>query len=107
MDHAGLPTERKDRTNDERRKAVQMASQLHDDLAQRGLPAENGACEFGSVKDAAAAIAVSVSFLNKARMGGRGPPYLKFGRMIRYDLAAVRAWARSCERRSTSQQASE
>ena len=78
-----------------------MSSQPHEIPAQRALPTEN---EFVDVRGAAEALNVSISFLNKARMGKHGPPYLKFGaRMVRYRLADVREWGRQQSRTSTSE----
>jgi hypothetical protein len=59
--------------------------------------------EFGSAADAARLLNVSKNFLDRMRMDGRGPPFLKFGRMIRYEIAALRAWAKAQERLSTAQ----
>jgi hypothetical protein len=84
-----------------------MAIHLHDDLAQRGLATDDGGCEFGDVSAAAKVLGVSPSFLNKARMTGNGPPYLKLGGRVRYHLPSVVAWALAQTRRSTSQQAAE
>jgi len=45
-------------------------------------------------------LSVSRSFLAKARMNGTlpghtpGPPYIKLGRSIRYDLSDLDAWVR-------------
>ena len=49
-------------------------------------------------KDTAAFLKCSVSWLAKARMRGDGPPYIKFGRPIRYSKAALLAWLRSHQR---------
>lgn len=45
---------------------------------------------------------LSVSTLNKLRLTGGGPPYLKLGRRVAYDLADLDAWLGSKRRRSTS-----
>jgi hypothetical protein len=101
-----------------------MAPQLKDDLARRGLPPvverrervvgpesttapiDADATEYGDVKAAAKVLGVSTSFLNKARMSGRGPIFYKFGeRMVRYHLPTLPAWAAAQARRSTSDQA--
>ena len=48
--------------------------------------------------EAARYLSVSRPFLRKSRMEGRrknhaeGPPYVKFGRSIRYSLADLQAW---------------
>jgi predicted DNA-binding transcriptional regulator AlpA len=49
-------------------------------------------------KDAAAFLKLSLSWLAKARMSGDGPPYIKFGKSIRYSKAALLAWLRSHQR---------
>lgn len=41
---------------------------------------------------------VSLSWLGKARMRGDGPPYIKFGKSIRYGEAALLAWLKSHQR---------
>ena len=45
---------------------------------------------------------VSLSWLAKARMRGDGPPYLQFGRSVRYSEAALILWMKSRQRLSTS-----
>ncbi|QIA23107.1 helix-turn-helix domain-containing protein [Mesorhizobium sp. AA22] len=45
-----------------------------------------------STKDAAARIGKSPSWLNKSRMTGDGPVYLKLGGSVRYALADLEAW---------------
>jgi hypothetical protein len=46
---------------------------------------------------------VSQSWLAKARMRGDGPPYMLFGRSIRYSEAGATRWMKSCVRQSTSE----
>jgi hypothetical protein len=106
------------------RRTDNVAPQLKDDLARRGLPPaverrerilgpesaaapiHAGGSEYGDVKAAANVLGVSTSFLNKARMSGLGPPFYKFGeRMVRYHLPTLPAWAAAQARRSTSDQA--
>jgi excisionase family DNA binding protein len=53
-------------------------------------------------KEAAELLRVSLSWLAKARMRGEGPPYIKFGRSVRYSAAVVQAWMKSRLRFSTS-----
>lgn len=43
-------------------------------------------------RDAAKRIGVSEGFLNKLRMTGEGPAFLKLGRKVLYEVAAVDAW---------------
>ena len=52
---------------------------------------------------AAEFLGVSVSTLNKLRVSGGGPPYLKLGRRVVYDPADLEAWSASRRRTSTSQ----
>jgi len=55
-------------------------------------------------KEAAELLSCSTSFLAKGRMRGDGPPFIKIGRAIRYDEAALRQWMKSRQRLSTSEQ---
>jgi hypothetical protein len=75
-----------------------MAPQLATDLARGGLLASR----YVDVRAAAGILNVSPSFLNKSRLDGSGPPYLKLGAAVRYDIAALEAWAASRMRKSTS-----
>jgi hypothetical protein len=45
---------------------------------------------------------VEVKTLQAWRTRGDGPPFLKIGRLVKYDLESVRAWVKSRERTSTS-----
>ncbi|WP_197716851.1 helix-turn-helix domain-containing protein [Mesorhizobium sp. DCY119] len=47
---------------------------------------------FFSTKDAAAKIGKSASWLNKTRMSGTGPVYMKLGGSVRYALPDLEAW---------------
>jgi hypothetical protein len=58
--------------------------------------------QFVDAKGAAKILNISASFLNKARMTGDGPPYVKFGFHVRYSVPAILAWAESRTRSSTS-----
>lgn len=51
-----------------------------------------------STKDAAAKIGKSESWLNKSRMTGVGPVYLKVGGSVRYALPDLDAWLTGCRR---------
>jgi predicted DNA-binding transcriptional regulator AlpA len=59
--------------------------------------------EFVDVAEVAKRLDISVSFLNKARLYGDGPPYVKIGRNVRYDWPETLEWARSKTRSSTSE----
>jgi hypothetical protein len=74
-----------------------MAPQLKADLALRV-----GAGEFVDVSGAAGILDVSVSFLNKKRLTAGGPPYAKFGKSVRYNVAGLLDWAAAQGRMSTS-----
>ena len=55
-----------------------------------------------SVDGAADYLGVSVSFLNKARLTGNGPVFLKLGSRVAYERADLDSWLRSRRRQSTS-----
>jgi hypothetical protein len=54
-------------------------------------------------KETAKFLRVSESWLAKARMRGDGPPYMMFGRSIRYGGGGLVRWMKSCVRQSTSE----
>ena len=54
-------------------------------------------------KEAAVVVAMSDSWLAKARMTGDGPPYRKVGRSIRYSPTELARWLKAREHRSTSE----
>jgi hypothetical protein len=58
-----------------------------------------------TVEGAAAYTGFSVSFLNKRRVYGGGPIFIKAGRLVMYEQADIDAWLRSCRRTSTSAKA--
>lgn len=55
------------------------------------------------VCEAAAFLGVSRSWLNKRRVDGFGPPYLKLGRRVLYDLDDLNRWVSRNRRQNTSQ----
>lgn len=57
------------------------------------------------VHGAADLTGLSVSTLNKMRLTGDGPAYLKLGRRVAYDLADLDSWLASKRRHSTSEAA--
>jgi hypothetical protein len=65
-----------------------------------GAPGES---QYGSVKVIAKLLGVSESYLNKGRLSGDGPPYVKFGHNVRYHVQTVLNWAAAQARRSTSE----
>jgi excisionase family DNA binding protein len=56
-----------------------------------------------TVKEAADYLRVSKSFLDKARLCGEGPPFIRVGRKILYRKSAVDAWLTKHQFASTSQ----
>jgi hypothetical protein len=78
-----------------------MTSQLPAGLAQHG-DGPGHQTQFGDVSVAAKVLDVSPSFLNKLRMTGDGPPYVKFGASVRYILPQLLPWAMTHARTSTS-----
>ena len=60
-----------------------------------------------SVHDAAAYVGISASTLNKLRVFGGGPRYLKLGRRVAYDVRDLDTWLASKRRSSTSENAGE
>lgn len=55
-----------------------------------------------TVEGAATYLGLSVSTLNKLRVFGGGPVFLKLGRRVAYDPADLDAWLATKRRRSTS-----
>jgi predicted DNA-binding transcriptional regulator AlpA len=56
-----------------------------------------------SVREAAAYLGISVSMLNKLRLTGNGPPYMKLGRRVLYGLHDLETWAATRKRNHTSE----
>jgi predicted DNA-binding transcriptional regulator AlpA len=56
-----------------------------------------------SVQEAAAYLGISKSFLDKTRLNGTGPVYLKIGRRVAYDLGDLEIWVTGQKRRHTSE----
>lgn len=54
-------------------------------------------------KQAAGYIGVSISWLDKSRLRGDGPPFLQIGGRIVYDTADLDSYLSSCRRQSTSE----
>lgn len=59
-----------------------------------------------NVDEAATYIGLSPSTLNKLRVFGGGPVFLKLGRRVAYDVADLDTWLASKRRRSTSDRGS-
>jgi predicted DNA-binding transcriptional regulator AlpA len=66
--------------------------ETHDESNRRDVPSAKL-----NVSEAAQFLGLSVSTLNKLRLSGNGPPYMKFGHRVLYDLRDVEGWA--CEHR--------
>jgi predicted DNA-binding transcriptional regulator AlpA len=56
-----------------------------------------------TVRETAAYLSVSKSWLDKRRLDGNGPAYLKLGRRVVYDIIDLENWAASNRRRHTSE----
>lgn len=55
------------------------------------------------VKQAAQYLCLSPSTLNKWRVTGEGPDFLKLGRRVVYDIKSLDSWMAAKARRSTSE----
>jgi hypothetical protein len=66
------------------------------------VPVANEAC-FLTVAEAARLLRVSKGFLDKRRLTGDGPIYLKIGKRVVYDRAELVNWATSNRRQHTSE----
>jgi predicted DNA-binding transcriptional regulator AlpA len=53
------------------------------------------------VAEAAELLGVSVSYLNKSRLTGDGPAYIKLGARVAYEPQALSAWVAARKRTST------
>ena len=53
--------------------------------------------------DAARVLSVTTECLRRWRCQSKGPPYIKFGKSVRYEVAALFAWARQGQVRPDSQ----
>jgi predicted DNA-binding transcriptional regulator AlpA len=60
-----------------------------------------------NIKAAAATAGVSVSLMNKMRVYGGGPLYVKIGRVVRYDESDVAAWLDGRKRSATCEAAND
>lgn len=54
------------------------------------------------VIEAAKRLGISKSWLNKKRVTGGGPPYIKLGRRVVYDVCELEVWAEGRKRTNTS-----
>jgi len=53
-------------------------------------------------RELAAMLKLKPRTIDMMRVSGKGPPYLKIGRLVRYRLSAVEEWYSQQGRRSTS-----
>ena len=79
-----------------------MSSTLVQDFASANLLGGGHQQQFGVVSVAAEILGVSESFLNKLRMTGSGPRYVKMGSKVLYVLPELVPWALARARTSTS-----
>jgi predicted DNA-binding transcriptional regulator AlpA len=56
-----------------------------------------------NVNEAAERLGVSVSYLNKLRLSGGGPSFVKIGARVAYDQADLTNWIEARKRQSTSE----
>lgn len=63
---------------------TKLASSLTEKPAPQPLAAAPGAAEYLDVKEAAELLEVSRGGLEGLRARGKGPPYIRIGRLIRY-----------------------
>lgn len=75
-----------------------MTSQVFRSGAEIAKKSSTPAITLLTPQEAAKLLKVSVSWLAKARMRGDGPPYIKFGKSVRYIEAALQAWLKSHQR---------
>jgi Helix-turn-helix domain len=64
--------------------------------SDRAPPA--GDLELLTPKETATFLRLSVSWLAKARMNGEGPPFMLFGRSVRYSKETLVRWTKSQQR---------
>jgi excisionase family DNA binding protein len=57
-----------------------------------------------NVQEAARLLGLSASTLNKLRVTGNGPRFMKLGRRVLYDVADLEKWAAERKRSHTSEQ---
>ena len=60
-----------------------------------------------NVTEAAERLSVSASYLNKLRVTGGGPPFIKIGARVAYDQADIAAWLDAQKRTTTSGEAAQ
>jgi predicted DNA-binding transcriptional regulator AlpA len=58
--------------------------------------------KFLTTKEAADRVRLSESALEKKRVNGTGPVFVKLGKSVRYELAALEAWIAAGRHKSTA-----
>ena len=61
-----------------------------------------GKCAYLNTREAAGYLGLSTRTLDRYRVSGDGPVFLKFGGRVRYLLEDLDAWVRTRRRKSTS-----
>jgi hypothetical protein len=89
-------------------KSTLLTSTVHVDAGAARIRADNIGVRYLPspklrVAEAAAFCGCSISKLNKHRVTGDGPPYIRRGRLISYDIHDLEAWLAQGKRRSTSE----
>jgi predicted DNA-binding transcriptional regulator AlpA len=75
-------------------------------MTRQDIPASRAGAGFERLltpRETADRLRVSLSWLAKARMRGDGPPFVKFGRSIRYPEGALVQWMKAHLRGSTNE----
>lgn len=75
------------------------AKRARPEPAPRPISCEPQHTPLMTTQQAAAYLQVSVSWLQDQRWLQKGPPYIKLGRSVRYDVEELRAWLREREQR--------
>ena len=73
-------------------------------MTRQNVPASKPGAGFERLltsRETADRLRVSLSWLAKARMQGDGPPFVKFGRTIRYAEGTLVQWTKAHLRQST------
>ena len=75
-------------------------------MTRQDVPANKPGAGFERLltsRETADRLRVSLSWLAKARMQGDGPPFVKFGRTIRYAEGTLVQWTKAHLRQSTNE----
>jgi predicted DNA-binding transcriptional regulator AlpA len=75
-------------------------------MTRQNVPANKPGAGFERLltsRETADRLRVSLSWLAKARMQGDGPPFVKFGRSIRYAEQTLVQWTKAHLRQSTNE----